>query len=87
MLWCDVHSRLDQVLKFKISISFNNFLCDSFNENLSCISCDFLGNSFSNHVIGFLNPTCAKVRFWVRIVLYPNPIPNLSFGWVKSVKT
>ena len=87
MLWCDVHSRLDKVLKSKTSIFFNNFLCDFFNKNFGSIFSDLLGNSFSDHVIGFLILTCAKVGFWVKILLHPDPILNLSAGWVESVKT
>ena len=82
-----MHNRLDKVFKFKISISFNSLLCNLFNENFGIISRYLLSNSFNNHVIGFLTPTRAKVRFWVGIVLPPDPIPNLSAGRVKSVKT
>ena len=32
MLWCDVHNRLDKVLKSKPSIFFDNFLCNSLSE-------------------------------------------------------
>ena len=57
MLWCDVHSKLDKVLKSKTLIFFNNFLYDFFNENFGSISSDLLNNFFCNHVIGFLTPT------------------------------
>ena len=87
MLWCDVHSKLDKVLKSKTLIFFNNFLYDFFNENFGSISSDLLNNFFCNHVIGFLTPTWAKVGFWVRIVLHPSPIPNLSAGRVENFKT
>ena len=87
MLSCDVHSRLDKVLKFKISIFFNNCLYNSFNKNFGSVSSDLLGNFFSNHVIWFLTPTCAKVGFQVGVVLHPGPIPNHKAGLIESVKT
>ena len=82
----DVHSRLNKILKSKTSIFYNNFLCNSFGENFGSISILFFNNFFSYHVTGVLIPTRAKVGFWVRIVLHPNPIPNLIASQVESVK-
>ena len=63
MLWYDLDSRLNKVLKFKTLIFIVNFLCDSFSENFGSISSNLFSNSFSNHVIGFLTITRTKVRF------------------------
>ena len=44
-------------------------------------------NSLSNHVIGFLILTHAKIGFWAGIVLHPNPIPNFNMSWDENAKT
>ena len=72
MLWYDLDSKLNKILKSKTSIFSNNFLCNSFKKNFGSIFSDLLNDFFSNHVIGFLTLTCAKVRFWVGIGFHPN---------------